>query len=548
MLLALAAVSAAVTAQGPDLAQNCVALASFSDGAMTVTSARDIPEGPGPQMPKGPNGGPDTLEPVVPHHCLVTGEIDSRTGADGQHYAIDFELRLPVEWNGRFLFQGGGGLNGIVVPAVGASVFNGSSAPNALARHFAVVSTDSGHQGKNFDDIAFARDQEAKLNYGYASIGKVADAAKKIIVKLTGRKPDHSYFIGCSNGGREAMIAAQRYPSTFDGVLAGNPGFHLSAAAALTNYSGWAYENAARKLGTDSSELFTPADAQLIQTALLNDCDALDGAKDGMIFNHAACRFNIRQLACKPGKTANCLDPIKVEAIERGFRGPTDATGKPIAGSWTFDASNFSPDWMVWQTGIPTPAGPMRVLQNLVRSSLTQYFAYPQYTQPLTGSDEEAARLLDASKDTARYTDATSTDLSTFSKRGGKLLMISGWSDPVFSAADLAAYFDKLTADNNQAGGADTSEFARLFLVPGMAHCGGGNSLDDFDSLSALVAWVEQGDAPSSLLARGKAFPGVERPICSYPHIARYDGKGPLGAASSFTCVMPPAKGQTKSS
>jgi feruloyl esterase len=536
MLLALAAAGAAA-AYPQDFVRNCGALNAYAFSNGAVTEARDVPEGPGPAMPQGPNGGNDAPRPVEPHHCLIRGDIDARTGADGQQYKIGFELRLPAEWNGRFLFQGGGGLNGVIVPAIGGNISNGSSAPDALARHFAVVSTDSGHQGKNFDDTSFARDQEAKLNYGYASIGKVTSVAKQLIGKVTGRQPDHSYFMGCSNGGREAMIAAQRFPLDFDGVLAGNPAFNLSAAAVLTNYSGWAYEDAAKKLGTDSTKLFNQSDTALLHSALLRECDGLDGAMDGMIFDHAACRFDVKQLACRKGQTANCLDPIKVEAIDRAFRGPVDAQGKPIAGSWTFDTANFTPDWMLWQTGLPTPNGPMRVLQTLVRSSLTNYFAYPQYAATLAGGDAEAARLLDAAKGTAAYTNATSTEYSSFAGHKGKLMIVSGWSDPVFSATDLTAYYDRLSADTEQAGGKDVQSFARLFLIPGMAHCGGGQSLDDFDALSVLVDWVEKDKAPASFNASGRAFPGVERPICAYPLVARHDGQGPANAAGSYTCA-----------
>ncbi|WP_343616622.1 tannase/feruloyl esterase family alpha/beta hydrolase [Novosphingobium sp.] len=542
ILLALAASLAAPTAiassPDTDFTTGCARLQGLSEGSMVVTGVHDVAEGPAPRGPSGPNGESTEPLPTMPRHCQITARLEQRTGAGGEPYYIGMELRVPAAWNGRFLYQGDGGMDGMIVPALGSPINTGTTSPLPLAQGYAVVSTDSGHQGKNFDDVSFALDQQSKLDYGYAAIGKVSEAAKHLIVKIKGRAPDHSYFMGCSNGGREAMQAAQLFPGDFDGVLAGDPAFHLSAAAVLTNYSGWAYTDAATKLGTHSSLLFSPADAGLIQSALLKACDGLDGAVDGMIFDHAACHFDIATLACAKGQTAGCLDPLKVQAIIRAYRGPVNAADQPIAGSWTFDTANFTPDWLIWQTGIPTPKGPLMVLQDLVRQSLTQYFTYPQYKLPLKGGDAEAATLLAASAQTAGFTDATSTQYSSFAGHGGKLMLVTGWSDPVFSATDLTAYYDRLTSDTKAQGG-DASNFARLFMVPGMTHCGGGVALDDFDALTSLVRWVEKGDAPNAFVAKGKAFPGVERPICAYPTVARYDGKGPLTSAASFACAAP---------
>lgn len=540
IVLALSAALAAAPTPSA-FADACNRLQGLSEAGLLVTEAHEVPEGPAPRGPAGPNGAASTPRPILPQHCQIAARIDQRAGAGGQPYYIGMELRIPAAWNGRFIYQGGGGMDGVIAPALGTAISSGASSPPALAAGFAVVSTDSGHQGKNFDDTSFADDQQAKLDYGYAAIGKVTAAAKTLIARVEGRAPDHSYFVGCSNGGREAMAAAQRFPYAFDGVLAGDPAFHLSAAAVLANFSGWAYSDAAARLGVSSASLFTPADAALIQASLLKACDGLDGAVDGMIFDHGACHFDVRKLACRRAGQTACLDPIKVAAIVRAYRGPRNAAGEPIAGSWTFDSGDFTSDWLIWQTGIPTPHGPLMVLPTLVRKSLTDYFAYPQYKAPLSGGDGEAAALLAASADTAAYTNATSTQYSSFAAHGGKLMIVSGWSDPIFSASDLTAYYDRLSADA-RAQGTDAARFARLFMIPGMAHCGGGRALDDFDALSILISWVEQGQAPTAFVAKGKAFPGVERPICAYPQVARYDGKGPPNAAASFACAAPQAR------
>jgi feruloyl esterase len=411
------------------------------------------------------------------------------------------------------------------------------------------VSTDTGHAASNPADASFASDQQAKLNYAYAAIGKVAVRAKSMIAALAGRAPSHSYFAGCSNGGREGLLMTQRYPELFDGVLAGNPAFNLRDAAVLSYYSGMTYAHAARRdpaSGGVAARLVTPAEGELIRNALLERCDGLDGARDGMIFNHTACRFDVRALACKPGsKAGSCLAPAKAEAIARAFAGPHDAAGRPLFTPWTWDSAVFTPDWLVWQTGVVQPDGKvMTMLRDLVASSLTQYFAYPRIDPALlSGTEADLPRLLAATAHTGAMTAATSTDLTTFAARGGKLMITDGWSDPIFSARDLVRWYERMAADMETAGARPAASFARLYMVPGMAHCGGGKALDDMDALSALVDWVEAGKAPDALVATGAAFPGVSRPMCAWPKTARYDGKGPIDAAASFRCESEPAAG-----
>ncbi|HKR89488.1 MAG TPA: tannase/feruloyl esterase family alpha/beta hydrolase [Phenylobacterium sp.] len=540
LISALAAASVGVSPAPASFAAACRQLEGYTSAGLVVTEAREIAEGPAPYSEFAPSNNAAGPPPRLPPHCLVRAELDRRTGTGGVAYAIKLELRIPDAWNGRFLFQGGGGMNGVLLPAIGYNIAERTAIPPALARNFAVVSTDSGHEGTPLDPT-FARDQEAKINYGYASIGKVTLAAKALLQKVTGRLPEHSYFAGCSNGGREAMMAAQRFPGEFDGVLAGNPAFEMTNALILTSFSSWVYADAAKQLKTDSAHLFTPADTLLIQKAMLRQCDSLDGAADGMIFNHQACRFDVRKLACRKTQKAGCLDPVKVNAIVRAFRGPLDATGAPFVGSWTSDAGNFSPDWLIWQTGAPTPAGVFTDLRDMVRSAAASLAAFPEEKTAQTGGDADALKLYKASRGAASLTDATSTQLTSFAAHGGKMMLVSGWSDPIFSAPDLIAYYERLSADMNAATGTDPASFARLFLIPGMAHCGGGDGLDDFDALDLLVNWVEKQDPPSVLTARGAAFPGVERPICAYPLIARYKGRGPLNASESFTCAAPTA-------
>jgi hypothetical protein len=507
-------------------AARCQASSFPSDDGVKVTSAAVVEAA-------------DAKAP--PRHCRVEAAFEGRTGVGGVPYAIRMELRVPEGWNGRLLFQGGGGMNGVVNPAFGGNFNPASRYPSALARGFAVVSTDTGHVAAHGADAAFARDQQAKLNYAYAAIPEVTRHARNMIAALAGHAPQHSYFAGCSNGGREGMLMAQRYPALFDGVLAGNPAFNLRDAAVLSYATGKVYDDAARRdpaAGGVAARLVTPAEGTLIRKALLDRCDALDGAADGMIFDHAACRFDVRALACKPGQPADaCLAPAKADAIARAFAGPLDRDGRPRFTPWTWDSSVFTPPWMAWQTGVVQPDGSvMTGLRDMVTSSLTDYFAFPPIRQATLGGDTDVERLLAATEDTARLTAATSTNLTTFAARGGKLMITDGWSDPIFSADDLVKWYGRMGQDMEAAGGKPAADFARLFMVPGMAHCAGGEALDDMDALTALVDWVERGRAPESLQASGSAFPGVTRPICAWPQVARYAGKGPLAEAASFRC------------
>ncbi|MRW93261.1 tannase/feruloyl esterase family alpha/beta hydrolase [Duganella sp. FT80W] len=539
LALALAVPHAARASE--DFAARCRAMGQYSDGDLKVTTAQLVPAGPAPALPFSQPGG--AAKPLqLPEHCLVQASFEQRAGVGDKPYAIRMELRLPPDWNGRFLFQGGGGMNGFVPPAIGANSNAQSAYPPALHRGFAVVSTDTGHDAPNPADASFARDQLAKLNYAYAAIGKVTLHAKAMIARLAGKAPDHSYFAGCSNGGREAMLAAQRYPDLFDGVLASNPAFNLRDAAVMSYFSGKTYDAAAQndaKARGLAAFLITPAEGELIRKAVLEQCDALDGAKDGMVFDHAACHFNVKSLECKPGQSsANCLAPAKAEAIAKAFQGPLDDAGKPRFTPWVWDASVFTPDWLIWQTGLPLPNGQsMTMLRELVTASLTQYFAFPAIdAATLSTSPRDIERLLRATDATAGLTVATSTDFTSFAARGGKVMFTDGWSDPIFSAQDLVNWYGRMAADMERVSGKPTEQFARLFMVPGMAHCTGGQSLDDMDALGSLVSWVEQGKAPDMLKATGQSFPGVSRPICAWPAIARYKGSGPVDDAASFTC------------
>jgi feruloyl esterase len=463
---------------------------------------------------------------LLPEHCLVQGALAPRTGAGGKHYQIGFQMRLPVQWNGRLVYQGGAGTDGIVLPAIGNV---GTGQKPALARGFAVVSTDSGHQGF---DTSFGLDQQARLDFGYAAIGTVTAEAKHILERFYGRQPRYSYFVGCSNGGREAMMAAQRFPYDFDGIVAGDPGFDLSAAAVEEI---WDLDQFVKVAPHDAhgkpilSAAFTGAQLELVSAAVLRQCDRLDGLADGMINNIGACHFDPAVLECRAGTSSGCLPAQKVAALRAVFGGARDSAGHSLYPGFPYDAGIATPGWRVWKIGSSPTAAPNAINATLGLGAVMDYFLTPPQpglTAAAFSFDRDAPRVAQ----TGAINDATSTFMSSFVAHHGRMLIYQGMSDPVFSAADIMRWYRQLTHD---APGA--MDWARLFLVPGMNHCGGGPATDEFDPLDAVQQWTERGAVPDRLLARGSSMPGVTRPLCPYPQYARYIGGDPKSAAS-FAC------------
>ncbi len=508
-------------------AADCAALLHLRSPQLTISSARLVPAGP-LVLPRAP-GAPPTPPLQLPAHCLVQGALDSRTGVDGRHYAIGFQLRMPASWNGRFVYQGGGGLDGVIAPALGSA---GGSSPPALLRGFAVVSTDSGHEGM---DASFAADQQARLDYAYAAIGTVSIAAKDLITRFYGRRPSYSYFVGCSNGGREGMMAAQRFPDDFDGVVAGDPGFRLSAAAIAEVWDTNQFSKVAPRDAQGQpilSESFTETELHLVSHAVLRQCDALDGLADGMINDIAACHFDPGVLQCPAGAHQDCLSSAKIAALRAVFDGAHDSAGHALYSPWPYDAGIGTPGWRFWKLGTSRTATANALNTTLGLNAMQLYFLTP--SRPgLSDANFDFDRDPQAVAQTAAINDAVSTFMSSFVAHGGRMLIYQGMSDPVFSADDIIRYYGELARDDGP-----PQAWARLFLVPGMNHCGGGPATDDFDALTAIQQWTEHGVAPDRLIAHGRAFPGVTRPLCPYPKYAHYVGGDPH-AAASFECRAP---------
>lgn len=493
-----------------EAAGSCSDLLKFPAADTMIEKAADVAAGPVPASPGGP---PVHLQ--APAHCRVDGVIGAHKGPDGKSYGIHFAVAMPPDWNGRLLYQGGGGLNGSVQPPVGATA---AGETPALSRGFAVVTSDSGHEGAVFDS-SFFTDQQAALDFLYQSIGKVMAVARPLVAAHYAKAIAHSYFVGCSTGGREAMISAQRYPNEFDGIVVGSPAMRTNYSNLATRWITVSLNSAAPKDAQGRSltaQALSDADRRLVIDGLLKACDALDGVQDGMIFNTRRCGFDPQVLQCRgPGKRAGCLSAAQVQAIRRGFAGPRTSGGIQVYPGFPYD------------TGIAFKGAG---IPGLLSGGLSPVGPSPTTSQ--MNVDQEAALAHDA-REMAGDTDAW-TNLSSFTAHGGKLIFYHGMSDPWFSALDTLSYYERLSSDNVQG---PVNQWSRLFLVPGMGHCAGGEAaLDRFDMLSAIVGWVENGQAPDAVTATGNAFPGRSRPLCAYPKHAQYRGSGDPQAAASFSC------------
>lgn len=544
----------------PSATFDCAAMASAALGAnVRVTQSTTVEADttrPTDAFTGAPVGG------FLPAHCIVQGQINARTGRAfavdpvtravstvDAPYAIGFELRLPKDWNGRFFFQGGAGLDGVLNPAFGLFDPQQGAATNALSRGFAVVSTDGGHRGTSAFDGNFGADEQARLDYAYNAIDQVTLTARAALQQFYGRRPDRSYFVGCSNGGRQAMLMSQRFPSHFDGIVAGDPGFRYMDAVANTladvrTLAALVPAGQATPLGPDLGRAYSPADRALVASAIVAKCDlkGRDKAADGILSDPQACDFDpqVDIPTCTGANDGSCLSTAQKTALAAMTAGGKSSSGAALYSDYFYDAGIGSPGWSVWKLdGVPLPLSPTLTL-NLGLNQLAgmegpgKVFstpANPVFNPFAFDPDADPARF----RAFGRLAEAGSTDLSSFRARGGKLMLYNGNSDPLFSSKDIVRYYQSLAAAN----GGNASDFARLFLVPGMGHCSGGPATDGFDPLAAIQAWVEQGRAPDALLARaGPAtpWPGRTRPLCAYPQVASYQGSGSLEDAANFAC------------
>ena len=497
---------------------------------------------------------------AVPEHCLVKGRMHERKGSDGRDYAIGFEMRLPVAWNGRFFYQGNGGLDGNVVPALGA--LGGGPVTGALLQGFAVISSDAGHSGPQTP--FFGSEPQARLDYGYQAVEKLTPMAKQLIQGAYGKGPDRSYIGGCSNGGRHAMVAAARLGDQYDGYLVGAPGYRLPYAAlaqiwgaqkwATISTPGATVKNPMNPNGTlpDLASAFTAQERALVAGAIANKCDALDGVTDGMVQATQACQaiFDIKKdvATCTGTRNGTCLTESQKNVIADVFDGAKPSSGQRIYANFPYDTGVAGANWGTW-----------KFIDSLIRDPLaisTIFSVPPKPLNPLQENITERLAMFSATNDNYRESgwslmtppqESNPSNMGALRARGAKMVLYHGVSDAIFSADDTRQWMERLNQEKVNPG----SDFARYFPVPGMNHCSAGLATDQFDLLTPLVQWVEQGLAPQAVVAnsRGAGNPGGvnselpaswsptrSRPLCAYPSVATYKGSGSVEEAQNFSC------------
>lgn len=448
----------------------------------------------------------------LPSYCRVEAMIDRRTDADGREFGIGLTLAPPSNWNGRFLYQGGGGFNGVLREPLGP-LPNGDS---ALSLGFAVVSTDGGHKG---GFVEFLTDQQAALDYAYNAVPTVTLLGKILATHYYGRSPHHTYSVGCSTGGREGMLASQLNPLLFDDVIAGAP----ASRVWYSQISAWNNIVAFNRIAPTSAvgaplplEAFPPADQRLLHSTVAQQCDALDGLTDGFIHNIAACQFDPSVLQCSGEKAASCLSANQVTALHTAFDELHDIEGTKVINGFPYDLNLLGE-----HVGHPMSVLPSR---------------YPGQFGPSPSPlnidmDNEIARVRE--HPVAMLADASRwTDLDTFHRNGGKIMFYHGASDPWFSINDTIDYYERLTEDNPEA------DFSRFYAIPGTSHCGIGGT-DVFDLLTPLIDWVENNVTPQEVIATSRVDTELSRPLCPWPEYAHYSGNRDPNQAENFECRVP---------
>ena len=490
MLSAFALVLLAA-AQQP--ASACESLRSMSLRNATITTAQSIAAGP-QQGARGQSGT------ILPSHCRLAVTL---TPSSDSH--IEMELWMPSEnWNGKFLAIGNGGYAG--------NVSTGDMAV-ALRKGYATASSDTGHKGGS---AVFAVGHPEKVvDFGYRAMHEMAVQSKMLISAFYKRGPQFSYFEGCSTGGRQGMMAAQRYPEDFDAIIAGAPVYnmvHLSTSQMAIFVP----------MLKDPSSILPGPKIKLLADAVVNACDSNDGVKDGIVSDPQMCKFDPATLVCKSGDAGDCLIPSQAENVKRAAFEPV----KTSKGELVYPARSRG-----FEAGLrmATPGSPIQPMY----SDMNRYIGHQDANWDQMTFDLDADLAL-ALKN-GSVIEANDPDLSKFKARGGKLLLWHGWSDPGPAPENTINYHDAVV---KKLGGGRQDDWMRLFLLPGVNHCGGGVGPDQADFLGALEQWRESGVAPNAIVAsRRVGQPEMSRPLCMYPQVAKYiPGVGNTNEAKSFAC------------
>ena len=508
------------TASASAAATPCAGISELALPGATVTTAQSVPAGPF-TPPEGPP------IPSVPAFCRVALVVKPSSDSN-----IQMEVWLPASnWNGKFQGIGNGGFAGNI--GYGAMAV-------AIAHGYATASTDTGHRAGG-TDASWALDHHEKIvDFGYRAIHETALKAKAIINAFYGEAPKRSYFSSCSNGGRQALMEAQRYPADYDGIIAGAP------ANYWTHLLTQAVVNIQATLG-DSAGYISAAKLPAIQNAALAACDANDGVKDGVIEDPTSCRFDPAVLLCKGAESDSCLTEPQLAALKKLYAGPRNSKGEQIMPGYSPGGEAEPGGWAAWITG-PSPG------KSLLYAFGTQFFSNMVFDQASwdwkTFQVDRDVKIADDKM--AGILNAANPDLKNFQARGGKLILYHGWSDAAIPAQSTINYYRSV---EKKMGAKQVAQFVRLYMVPGMEHCGGGAGANSFgqagvpqadpqhDIDAALERWVEQNSAPAEIVAskfKSGANPasGVARThsLCPYPQKAYYKGSGSQDDAANFVC------------
>jgi len=479
----------------------------------TITSAEVVAAGAFALPEPGTGrGAADEAAAVksLPAFCRVAATLKPSTDSD-----IKIEVWLPTSnWNRKFEAVGNGGWRGSVSYTSLTTGKQAASMVDALKRGYVTASTDTGHAGGS---ASFAQGHPEKvIDFAYRSEHEMTVKAKAIVNAFYGGPAQFSYWNGCSAGGRQALKEAQKYPDDFNGIVAGSPGADWTgrAAAAL---------RVAQALHKDDASDIPPEKYRAVHAAVLAACDALDGAKDGLLENPKRCAFDPKVLQCKDADAASCLTPAQVEAARQIYSSITEPKSKRAIGGLE-PGSELG--WATW--GGPQPLGiALDHFRFLVFNDPNWDYTTFDFNRDLARADEIDRAAINA----------LDPNLKPFFDRGGKLIQFHGWSDPQISPESSVAYYNSVA--RRMGGTAVLQPSYRLFMAPGMAHCGGGEGPNSFDALSALEEWVERGKAPDQIVASHSTNGAVDRtrPLCPYPQVAHYNGSGSLDDAGSFACA-----------
>jgi feruloyl esterase len=428
---------------------------------------------------------------------------------------IKFEVWMPTaNWNGKFIGVGNGGMAGSISYAY---------MTGPLSRGYATSSTDTGHEGKNNDGSYALGHREKVIDFGYRAVHEMTVKAKLIVAAYYGRAPTFSYWSGCSTGGRQGLTEAQRFPADYNGIVAGAPANFLTHLQASSVWK-------AQAIHENPGGLIPPSKLPLIHDAVVKACDARDGVKDGQLEDPRLCAFDPKTLECQEEDGPDCLTAPQV-AVARAFY---SATMNPRTKEEIYPglAPGSEPGWA-------SDVGRMHVdITKTLASEYLRYAVFQDANWDFTTFDFDLAMAM-ADRIDDGVTKATDPNLGDFFRRGGKLLQYHGWSDPSISSLNSINYYKSVL--DFMGGSVNVRDSYRLFMIPGMDHCGGGDGPNTFDSIRVIEEWVEAGKAPARIIASqvkdGKV--GWTHPLCPFPQAAKYNGTGSIDDAANFVCALP---------